>query len=279
MQNYILYRTENSIHSINECRYSLLKLLALYNLQAPKNLGIVIHTKHPESFDAFTSFFSEIEFVAEAPQEKFKIELIQDFFATRQGNLLYMDNDTYLLQAPDELFENISNSANIIFFQKKQGPKKLKDFISASHIMLDGREINFLDETELYTAEVLGCNNDAIAMIHNAVDLYNQVKDGVSLMMAEAFAFTYASKEYKRQTSEKQIVSYRKFPEFKNLLQVFFKKNEEESIPNLVKMVHHLDAVAIEKDKATYEQLPFFKKLLHSVTGKAWSLRRYQNKF
>jgi hypothetical protein len=279
MQNYILYRTEDGVDSINECRYSLLKLLALYNLQGPKNLHVIIYTRHPGSLEAYSSFFHHFELVDKQAEKGSKIALVQEFLTGKNGNVLYMDNDTYPLKTPDALFNKLEGKENFLFFGKKDSPKKLKEYIGANHLVYDGREINILDEKELYTAEVFGCSNECLPVLDKAVLLEAQMKDGISPKLAEAFTLTFATKDHERGIAENEIVSYRRFPEFKKLLQLFFLKNEEESIPNLVKLVHHLDAKRIEKEKMTYESLPFFKKLLHSVTGKAWSVRRYQNKF
>jgi hypothetical protein len=279
MQNYILYNVKNNTQSINECRYSLLKLLSLYNLQVPATTGIVIYTSHPEAFEAYSSFFSLFELMEESTEALSKVDLIQNFFRYADGNLLYMDTDTYPLQLPDELFKKIEVDNKILLFQKRNSPKKLKDFVINNHIIFDGREINFLDEKELYTAEIVGCNHLAMPTLHKAADLHVQLKEGITQKMAEAFTFSYSTSEYSRETTEKEFACYRHFPEFKNLLETFFKRNEEESIPNLVKLVHHLDAVTIEKEKLRYQSLPFFKKMIQSIIGKAWSLRRYQNKF
>jgi hypothetical protein len=81
------------------------------------------------------------------------------------------------------------------------------------------------------------------------------------------------------QTIQDVIASYNRFPEFKRLLQLFFKKNEEENIPNLVKLVHNIDPQTILQDKKQYDSQPFVKKLLSVLAGKAWSVRQYQNKF
>lgn len=279
MQNYILYRTADEMDAINECRYSLLKLLALYNLRGPKNLHIIIYTKHPESFEAYTSFFHHFELLEGPEQQETKTEFIQNILSGRNGNVLYMDTDTYPLQSPDALFEGLDGRESFVFYSKKGSPKKLKDYIGANHLVYDGREINILDEKELFTAEIFGCSKECLPVLDMARPLEAQMKEGISPRLAEAFTLTYATNNYDRVLAEDTIVSYRHFPDFKKLLQLFFLKNGEESIPNLVKLVHHLDARTIEKEKLTYDGLPFFKKLLHSVTGKKWSVRQYQNKF
>jgi hypothetical protein len=69
------------------------------------------------------------------------------------------------------------------------------------------------------------------------------------------------------------------FTEFTELLNIFFKINEEESIPNLIKLINHVDVENIKNQKNLYQQLPVYKKLLNALTGKRWSIKNYQNKF
>jgi hypothetical protein len=46
-----------------------------------------------------------------------------------------------------------------------------------------------------------------------------------------------------------------------------------------VKLVYHLDARTILHEKKRYDSQPFVKRILSALSGKAWSVRQYQNKF
>ena len=68
------------------------------------------------------------------------------------------------------------------------------------------------------------------------------------------------------------MVHYWNLKEFRKLLNTFFKNNEEESIPNMVKGAHAIDAAAIQQQKEAYEALPLHKKWLATLTGKRWRI-------
>lgn len=87
------------------------------------------------------------------------------------------------------------------------------------------------------------------------------------------------SNESKDSIQVPQLKDYDKLKEFGQLLFAFFKKNEEESIPNLIKLARHLDIDAIQKDKKEYDALPFYKKWLQTLSGKKWSIKKYEKKF
>ena len=59
MPNAILYQAYGGTDFINECRYSLLKYLQVYNLKPPASTGIYIHTDQEHLFSDFLPFFSQ----------------------------------------------------------------------------------------------------------------------------------------------------------------------------------------------------------------------------
>jgi hypothetical protein len=97
--------------------------------------------------------------------------------------------------------------------------------------------------------------------------------------IAEQFSFSYClQKAGAVKESDQQVAHYWNLKEFRKILNVFFKKNEEESIPNLVKLVHPLNAATILKQKNEYESLPLLKRWLNTITGKSWSIHQYIKK-
>jgi hypothetical protein len=74
------------------------------------------------------------------------------------------------------------------------------------------------------------------------------------------------------------FVLYDPSQEFSRLLQYFFKRYQEESVPNQVKLIHHIDARTIEREKKQYDQLPFYLKWIKKLTGKNWNIANYKKK-
>jgi len=72
------------------------------------------------------------------------------------------------------------------------------------------------------------------------------------------------------------IKCYKDLKEFKFLLKDFFGRYQEESVPNQVKLMHHVDAKNIEKEKKEFERLPVLSQWLRRLTGKAWNISNYQ---
>lgn len=285
MSNYILYLAAGNTDNINECRYSLLKYLALYNLKPPSNITIVVNTDSPAIFESFDPFFEKFEL--EEIREPFpeKMRLVNKTLESKQGNLLYMDVDSYFMTPVDSHFESLQGG-NLLFYKKKPVDQnneaqiqKIKELFSNNSIIVEDEQIPYLQYKDFYSTELIGVNSRSLPYLKKVSGLYSKLATHLPGLISEEFACTYFTSDAPVQTVEKKVTSYRNFPQFKNLLRLFFEKNQEESIPNLVKLVHHIDANTILAEKKRFDRQPFVKKLLSALTGKAWSVHKYQNKF
>ena len=283
MQHYLLYRAYGDLHYIDECRYSLLKYLSVYNLKPPANITVVVYTDKPALFEAFEPFFHYFE-IKEMPakalrknSDSAKIDFIKDFVLEHNGNTIYCNSDTYFTQPVTEAFEGIEKG-NFYFFGKEKASARIKEYLVQNPIRIKGQPISYPDSAHFFSTEMVGINNKAAGFLPDASLLYANLHKQFGRRLAEQFALNYYLKNASVETLQGKAFSYHNLSEFKTLLQLFFKKNEEESIPNLIKLTHHLDAATIKKDRDRYIGLPFYKKLLRSLTGKRWSIRQYQNK-
>ena len=284
MPNYILYHAITP-DAINECRYSLLKYLSVYNLNPPPTIAIGIHTNMPAAFESFIPFFERFDLKPYDNTKPGKIDLIKDFLSSKFCNLLYMNTDSYPTGPVDSIFQEILKR-DLVFLKKKtilnnndiQLFQKIKTYLANNDIRVDEEKITYPTNKDFYAAEIIGVNRESATVFPKIFQLYLQLLTEVPASVAEEFAFAYYSGD-KSVTINNSIFSYRNFPGFKKILNLFFEKNQEESISNLVKMVYHLDAQTIWQEKNRYDSQPFVKKILSSLSGKAWSIRQYQNKF
>jgi hypothetical protein len=286
MQNYLLYDASEGIHSANECRYALLKLLSVYNLKPPQDLCVVVHTGFPRLFDDFLTFFPLFEI--KDPVDRMlnnKAQLIQSFFSTAQGNLLFCDTATYPLKPFEILFHEIQNG--LLFLYRKELPqtngysnisKQVQTILSRSKHKMDGLPAKVGDIAVFNTA-VTGLNHSMIKVVNYAFEMVNHLFQQISHPFALNFAFSYAfQKQPPIKTANDYFADYFELNEFRMLLHTFFAKNEEESIPSLVKLVHHLDAAAIQEEKTMHSRLPLLRKWWNEFTGKGWSIRKYEKR-
>ena len=70
------------------------------------------------------------------------------------------------------------------------------------------------------------------------------------------------------------ISHYRDFPEFNQLLREFFERYQEESIPNLIKLIAPIDPNRLKAQKAAFDRLPFYVRWARQLMGKGWMARK-----
>jgi hypothetical protein len=298
MKNILLYQAYGTIDHVNECRYSLLKYLQLYNLIPPANIGIYIYTDQPAWFEEFSTFFSsfeiheistnminqwkgEINFV-----HRVKVEILIDFFKYFSGNILYLDTDTYLQQPVDPLFGSIGEGTFIMHeyegvINQKVNPqfRKWENFLAITPIHYNNKHLEFSSQLEVWNAGVIGLNSNHKEVLEDVLSLTDNLYRKFPKHIAEQFAFSYCfRKEGEVRSSMDSIFHYWDMKEFRNILNKFFEKNTEESIPSLVKLAHHIDAAEIHDEKQTFLNLSIFKKLQKTLAGKAWKMEDYEKK-
>jgi len=298
MQNYLLYQAYGGISHINECRFSLLRYLSVYNLHPPAHTAVTIYTDEPARFELFSSYFPlfEMRSVSQPEIDKWrgehgfthrvKIEILNDFFNKYQGNVLYCDTDTYAVQPLEPLFADIENGAAIMhqyegIIDKEATPSlhKWDAFLRDKTFSYNGKQLTFFNHMKMWNAGVIGLNNSEKHIVEDVLALTDVIYKQFRKHIAEQFAFSYCLQQNGKVTSASDyIVHYWNLKEFRFLLNTFFQKNEEESIPNLIKLSSHLDTITIQEQKEHYQQLPAFKKLLLTLAGKNWNIRQYQHK-
>lgn len=298
MQNYILYQAYGSIDHINECRYSLLKYLQVYNLKPPAQTTVVVYTDQPALFDSFTAFFTQFQMQAVNETllqqwrgtidfvHRVKIEIIRDFFTRYDGNLLYLDTDTYIYSPIESIFKGIE--AGTYYLHEYEGIidknvnahfHKWDNFLRNATIHFNNKQLELPSQVKIWNAGVIGMNSSHKEILDDVLALTDAVYAQFSKHIAEQFAFSYClQKAGKVAETDQLIAHYWNLKEFRKVLNLFFKKNEEESVPNMVKLAHHLDAATIQEHKNKFEKLPVYKRWLALLTGKSWKIEHYTKK-
>ena len=297
--NSIAYLAHGNAGYINECRFSLLKLLQVYNLRPPAGLGVVVYTDQPQAFEAFIPFF--VRFVLEPVNEallkewiagtgyvhRAKTKMIQDALAKHPGNLVFFDTDTYITAPIDDWWDNIA--AGTIYLHTKEGMLDRQqdktfykwDRFLAKAVIRYGRKTFVYDKRlAIWNSGVMGLSGNHAAVLEDVVQLmdaiYQQFPKHIAEQVAVSYCFAEAAPSIK--AAENKVVHYWNLKEFRQLLSAFFLQNEEESIPSLIKKVHALDAVTIKQDKNNFTRLPFLQRLLKMVKGKQWRIKDYERK-
>ena len=292
MQNSILYLAHSDLGYINECRFSLLKYLSVYNLKPPGQTAIVVYTDQPQLFESFIPFFEQFhiqQITAGQIKEwqgsvhyvhRTKTEVIKNFFQQFGGNLIFFDTDTYITKPIDTLWADIEMGS--VYMQRSEGVidgsrnpvfKKWDKFLKNSNIQYNSQKFEYSPDFEVWNSGMLGVNQRLAPVFDDVLHLIDAIHAQFPKHITEQLSCSYILQQHAAlKPADDYMVHYWNLKEFRKLLNEFFKKNEEESIPNSVKLAHAIDAAAIQQQKEVYEALPFHKKWLAMLTGKGWSI-------
>ncbi|HVK96732.1 MAG TPA: hypothetical protein VM368_02890 [Flavisolibacter sp.] len=298
MQQIILYQAYGSIDIVNECRYSILKLLQFYNLIPPKETGICIYTDHPSQFDEFQSFFHSVEIRELSPatiqewkgainfKHRVKVEMLIDYFKNYQGKVIYFDTDTFIQSPVESLFQHIENGKFLM--HEYEGTMssntsayfgKWEHFFRTTPVIYNNQQLDFSPDLKVWNAGVIGLNSESKVVLHEVLSLTDSIYKKFPKHIAEQFAFSYCfQKKGHVEDVSGAVFHYWNVKEFRTLLNYFFEKYSEESVPNLVKLLAHIDPVAIQRDKVNYKKLTILQKFTRTLAGKSWKIENYLKK-
>jgi hypothetical protein len=296
MQNYILYVAYGSINNINECKYSLLKYIDKYTTEL-SNTSIIIYTDQPHFFKIFTSFSNSISTKEVSMKQikewrgvddfvfRTKIKIIQDFFSTHTGNLLYCDTDTYALTSLQPIFSSIAQGnfymhlyEGILGDTSNAYFKKWDKFLSMHPIEYNGKKLLYSNQLQMWNAGVLGLNSANSNLLNDVLSLSDTIYKKFPKHIAEQFAFGYCMQQQRPiQSSANSILHYWDLKEFRIVLGQFFDRYKDSDINELINKSGLLDIISMQAEKDSFKNLSWLKKLQNKFNHKQFDIKKYLN--
>ncbi len=297
MGNVLVLEALQSMDKVNTCWYSLLKYLEVYNLNPPATTSVFVYTDRPAFFESFIPFFHRFQ-IKEVPQtqlnewqgkhplpERVNIEILLDVLAHQSGNVLFLDSNTFTTAPLENVFKKMEEGHFLLHSHRRPmnnstDPElaQLERFLAQGSIEQDGQKLT-IGQLRIWNSYAIGLNRRHKAVVEDALRLINLTYMQFPHAAVIPFALSHCfQKTGVVSPAADCVYHYGKLKEFHQLLHLFFKKNQEESISNLVKRLHVLDAPSIQKQKNRFQALPFYKKWLQIMTGKNWNIKQYEKK-
>ena len=245
MPNYVLYQA-SSVDEIYECSYSLLKYLGLYNMKPPSDHSVVIYTCKPALLEAYGSFFNSFEL-----KEIDEAQATSNKNSGQNGHSIRTGND------------------------KASSLKKLLDVYKGNLLYLPTNAYPIKELNSLFTAIHRGTIYGAGQDRAQPVELASRILPILGFNNQQHSVDTVLQKGQSQPIGQ-FIEQYRELKEFRTLLRDFFKRYQEESIPNQVKLVHSIDARQIQNEKNKFMKLPLLTRMLRKMMGKGWDIGHYR---
>jgi hypothetical protein len=291
LKEYILYQAYGMVDVINECKYSLLRLIDVYESAQLTIPEVIIYTDKSEEFAIFSKQITltlksindneinkwrgEINFV-----HRVKIEVIKDCFKYFSGKITYCDTDTYILQPLTKMFQCIDDKN--VFFHTNEGEinasvtvhaRKWKNFLQKNKVLFNEQlPLNVI----MWNAGVIGIPEDAAVFLDSVLALTDEIYRLFPRHTVEQFSFAYIFQKNKINilAAEPYIFHYWDLKEFRKLLRRFFA--DDSNIDDLIKKSKKILPENILVEKMKFKKSNALKKLVLSVSGKRWKIEKYK---
>jgi hypothetical protein len=288
----ILFQAYGNTGVKNECRYALLQLSTLPDIE---QYNVVLYTDDPAFFKPVLALFvhsEQILLTAHSIQQwrgainfvhRVKIEMLLHFYSSHTGAVLYFDTDTYCTAPIQALFEKIEN--NCLLMHEYEGNlgkknsivlKKWERFFNTHTVATTNGAVKEPQKIAMWNAGVLGINDQHSYLLKEVLDLTDKIYPMFPKHTVEQFSFSYYFQQQGNlQGANHQVFHYWDLKEYRLLLQQYFAalpaNAPAQSLLKLFKAIP--PPMQLMQEKMRYKKLPFYKKWF----SKKWSIQPYLN--
>ena len=285
---YMVYGRTDVYH---ECKFSLLRLLAVYENSDTRPPEIIIYTDNPDEFSLFRdklvlhlreitaaqiqAWRGDIDFIFRP-----KIEMLLDCIRHYSGRVLYKDSDTYCLQTLEPLFDLLSD--NNVVLHKCEGsigrPSNLH--IKKWRSFLRRQKKNGLSAAvgmKMWNAGTIGFTSANAPLLQEVLRTTDEVHPKFPKHTVEQFAFCYTFQKHHLhiEAAEPFLFHYWNLKEFRIVLQHFFQKYEGAPLAVLMERSALILPENILPDKLAYGEISSLKRRFRRWLRKDWKIGPY----
>jgi hypothetical protein len=280
-----------SVDVFHECKFSLLRLLTVYEKSKISPPEIIIYTDKPDQFPSFgdrlvlhireirpsqiRQWRGKIDFIFRP-----KIEMLLDCVSHYTGKLLYTDSDTYCLQPLEPLFDLLSDSSVIL--HKCEGSignpynlhiKKWKGFLRRQ----TKSGLSAALKMSMWNAGTIGFTPVQAPLLQEVLSTTDEVHRKFPKHTVEQFAFCYTFQKHHLQLEEAEpfLFHYWNLKEFRVVLKHFFQKYEGAPLSVLMEKSALILPENIVPDKVAYGQIPSLNRRIKRWLKKDWKIDPY----
>ncbi|MCZ2356478.1 MAG: hypothetical protein LC115_07295 [Bacteroidia bacterium] len=282
--NYIVYQAYGKTEILHECLYSLSTLWP-YILNS--DLKVIVYTDQPDWFRQQIGEESSVLFfpiTAEKIQQwrgkidfvhRVKIAVLLDISERVSGNLLYVDTDTTFMASPELLFDTIESQKRIMHTQedileksKLLLNKKIYNHIRGKTFNVPSGQLHIKGNLGMWNAGVLGFQTADKKLLIRVLDITDLLYKEYPKHTIEQLAFSVVFQENGYIfPAENILFHYWNFKEFREVLAVFWQKNEEKTWEQKCSLAQNIRPEKLIQHKISFEQKPYWIRKLRKWFG------------
>ena len=287
MGNHLLYQAYGQKAISHECLLSIYSLMDLYD--DVMNFDITVYTDDPAYLknrlpeQVQLLFLSEEKIRTWQGKDRFvhrvKVKVIEDFLTRFPGNLIYADTDTFFLKKIEPLFQRIQNGEFLM--HELEGTigeetnlllRNIRRHFEKPSIK---KQFYLPPETTMYNAGLIGLGSrdlNVVKKVEKTTDqLYKLQPKGVMEQLAFNIHLNRAGRIF--PASDYLLHYWRIKPDFRVVLNQFFKAHDQLSVSEIVKKIKSVDPGPFLRAKERSDRLPLWERTLRKLTGKSWGSR------
>ncbi len=163
--------------------------------------------------------------------------VIRDCMRETKSSALFVDTDTFFIQDPQPLFEQINQERLILHLKEHRisiRPKIKRYVDKTTFSLLNGSTYNISPKTNMWNSGVIGVSYSQQHLIGEVIHLTKQISSDESWHVMEQFAFSYIfSNNQKVEPSDNFIFHYWFFRPAVYLLAHYFNRNDDKNLSHI----------------------------------------------
>jgi hypothetical protein len=285
MANYLIYQAYGSPAILNEALFSILSYL-----RQPAGATVLVYTDDPAHFQAVLGELAGVAYVHIEPAQwrawrgdidfvhRVKIMVLQHAAAHYTGNLLYVDTDTIFVQAPAEIFSQLSLGQRFMHLSEGRLDngnslnRKINRVLQAGGgPALVGGPI--APTTRMYNAGVLGLRSTDAPLLAEVLALTEQLYRRYPKHVMEQLAFSVVwARQGPVHEAAPWVYHYWNLKEIRPALAALLTPSPGRTLAAWQAHVAQLHVPALAEGKARFRALPGWQRAVRRWLGRGWQL-------
>jgi hypothetical protein len=205
LNNYLVFFAIGDSFN-NQCIYSILSYIKIYNGDFPKSINVVVYTDQEEKF-AFLEKHIPIRFINVNHDTinkwlngtnsflRAKVEVVNHFLNNFTGKMIFVDTDVIFLKKTEPLFDLVNEHDSLLYIKEGKISARswnyyLKYWNNRNFTLSSGREIHINESSQMWNTGVIGLSSDNRHLVADVLELFDKLTDIKSIGLNEQFSFS-----------------------------------------------------------------------------------------
>lgn len=219
----LCYQAYGRLDVVHQTLFSIVSLLRFLPQESP--LKIVVYTDMREKLEAFFSGESRVTLIEVTDADlkrwrgaigfvhRVKLEVLRDCATRFSGPLFYADGDTYFLESPVALFQQVNDQTSLMHLAEnviEQGrdplSKKIAKFLRKNIFQISSGKVQVPPSTVMWNAGVIGVSENNRKLFASMIELTDAMYSLYKKHVMEQLAVSYFLQRKTKVLASDQVI-------------------------------------------------------------------------